>query len=123
MNPRNQFNNRLSERYWDIPTDIPRATQYNTPIGTKYCDTLGFICHPQQYPNIHGGNYPVTNIESSLYNLDYYNVYDTSCQPLQQTHQQLSQELINQHFQNIKCVPTAKPWRNHTKLYKYNMPV
>lgn len=117
IDPRNQFNGRLSQRYWDIPTDIPRATPYNTPIGTHLCDRLGFICHPQRYPNIHGGNYPDTDNESDLYNLDYYNPLDVLCQQ----QQNLKPELIKQHYNGInRCQTTPQLWRNHSKLLKYN---
>ena len=91
LTPRNSFNCRLAQRYWQIPTDVPKATHLNTPIGTHFCDTLGFICHPQQYKNIHDGrNYRNINTESILYNLDYYNPKGVNCQP---TDQKLSNNL------------------------------
>lgn len=119
MKPRNQFDCRLAQRYWDIPTNIPRATPLNTPIGTHYCDQLGFMCHPQKYPNkLYGGSYPHVGVESNLLNLDYYNVYDNTCN----LEQKMDPRLVQQHFQNIGCLPTPQLWRNHSKLHKYNMP-
>lgn len=119
MKPRDQFDCRLAQRYWDIPTAIPKAAHLNTPIGTHYCDQLGFVCHPQKYPNkLHGGNYRNVSAESRLFNLDYYNVYDTACN----TTQKLDPRLVRQHYQNIGTLPTPQLWRNNTKLHKYNMP-
>jgi hypothetical protein len=123
--PRDTFNSRLAGRYWDIPTDIPQATPYNTPIGTYPCDTLGFLCHPQKYETFHHGRlfdgfYPETDIESSLYNLDQYNLYDLPCHL--KSPQQLRPELVSQQYSGIqrKCQLTPRLWNNTTKLYKYN---
>ena len=119
LTPRNQFNCQLAQRYWDIPTDVPKAVHYNTPIGTKYCDQVGYMCHPQDYHTFHGGQYRNVPVESKLYNLDYYNPFDYSCHQVQQ----LSPELINAQFRGVdRCQTTPKLWRNNTKLYKYNTP-
>lgn len=119
LTPRNSFNCRLAGRYWQVPTDLPKATHYNTPIGTKFCDTLGFMCHPQTYPNMHGGNYRNIDHESMLYNLDYYNPLEGACPQTQK----LSDVLIDTHFQNVhRCQTTPKLWNNTTKLYKYGTP-
>lgn len=122
LTPRNTFNCRLAGRYWQVPTDIPKATHLNTPIGTRYCDTLGFICHPQKYETFHGGNYRDIDVESSFYNLDYYNPLEVNCQSEQQFKTQtMSPELIQTHFNGVdrKCQVTPKLWHNTTKLYKY----
>lgn len=120
LTPRNSFNCRLAGRYWQVPTNIPKATHFNTPIGTRFCDTLGYMCHPQEYKTFHGGNYRNIDRESQLYNLDYYNPLEASCPHTQQ----LNQNLINQHFQNVnRCLTTPKLWNNTTKMYKYNQPV
>tara|TARA_R100001163_G_scaffold65745_1_gene64439 strand:- start:7273 stop:7698 length:426 start_codon:yes stop_codon:yes gene_type:complete len=124
ITPRNNFNCRLADRYWQVPTAIPRATHYNVPIGTQLCDQLGFICHPQQYQTFHKdgyfeGKYPNIDVESSFRNLDYYNVLDIDCQ----VPQQLSPELIDSHFsgpQRGPCQTTPRLWNNTTKLFKYN---
>jgi len=122
LTPRNQYNCRLSSRYWDIPTDIPKATHFNTPIGTRYCDKLGYLCHPQQYKTFHQpGNYPDTQRESKLYNLDYYNPIDYGCSNTET--QKLSPELIGQHFNNNiqnSCITTPRLWNNTTKLWKFD---
>jgi len=121
--PRDTFNYRLSGRFWDIPTDIPQATPYNTPIGTHPCDTLPFLCHPQKYETFHRGRlfdgfYPETDIESSLYNLDQYNPYDRPCKS---TQQQLTPQLVATKYSGIrrKCPTTPQLWNNTTKLWKY----
>lgn len=134
ISPRNTFNCRLAGRYWQIPTAIPQATHYNVPIGTHFCDQLGFLCHPQEYRTFHrsgefDGRYRDITQESKLLNLDYYNLYDSpSCPGGGQTsanpQQQLSPELIKRHYQNTvgqhKCPTTPKLWYNTTKLHKYN---
>lgn len=121
--PRNEFNCRLADRYWQVPTAIPKATQLNTPIGTHPCDQVGFFCHPQEYQTFHrngifNGKYPDTNQESSMYNLDYYNPYDQT----PQIPQQMSEELINKHYSGVQreCQVTPRLWNNTTKLFKYN---
>ena len=117
--PRNQFDDKLADRFWDIPIDIPKATHLNTPIGTRYCDQMGFICHPQTYETFHPGTYRNIQAESKLsLSLDYYNPYDVgACQQ-----QKLSQELIKKHYDGASyCTP--KMWNNHSKMHKYNRPV
>ena len=124
MDPRNNFNCRLADRYWDIPTAIPKATHYNTPIGTHLCDQLGFLCHPQEYKTFHrggvfDGTYPNVDQESSFRNLDYYNPLDLD----PQFPQQLSESLINQHYSGPsrgQCQTTPRLWNNTSKLFKYN---
>jgi hypothetical protein len=122
--PRDSFNNRLLDRYWDIPTDIPQATQLNTPIGTRPCDKLAFMCHPQKYKTFHrgrifDGSYSETDIESSLYNMDQYNPFDMACKG---TKQQLQPSLIAQQYSGPQrtCPTTPRLWNNNSKLFKYN---
>jgi hypothetical protein len=127
ITPRNSFNSRLADRYWQIPTDIPMATPYNVPIGTHLCDTLGYICHPQRYETFHKrgifkGKYPDTNVESQLYNLDYYNLYDTICND-ENTYKKMQPELIKEKYNGIpKCDLMNPPrlFNNVSKLNKYN---
>jgi len=112
--PRNQFNERLGNRYWDLPTAIPSAVPYNTPVGTHLCDRRPFICHPQKY-----GKYPNVPVESVLLNLDYYNLYDTpeSCEAPTQS---LSPEMIQKYYTPNRICPLGpKVFRNNTKLWKY----
>jgi hypothetical protein len=123
ITPRNDFNCKLADRYWQVPTAIPRAAHLNTPIGTHLCDQLGFICHPQQYQTFHrgpefGGKYPETNVESALLNLDYYNPLDQ----VDKFPQKLSPELIDYHYRGVRrrCAVTPRLWHNQTKLFKYN---
>lgn len=117
LTPRNSFNCRLAGRYWQIPTAIPQAVPLNTPIGTRPCDTLGFMCHPQEYKTFHGGNYRNIDRESQLYNLDYYNPLDANGTQIRY----MTPELIAQQFQNVnRCIITPKLWNNTTKLNKYN---
>lgn len=124
--PRDSFNVRLSDRYWDIPTDIPQATPLNTPIGTRPCDKLGFLCHPQKYETFHHGKlfngfYSETDIESSLYNMDQYNPNDMPCNG-KTIQQQLQPSLIAQQYSGPQrtCPSTPRLWNNNSKLYKYN---
>lgn len=115
--PRNQFNSKLLDRYWDIPLINPRATYLNIPIGTYYCDQLGYVCHPQKYVTQHG-DYPNTETESQLFSLDYYNPRDT----IENYSQCLSNNLVNDHYNNKfdNCMITPRIWNNTSKLYKYN---
>jgi len=114
--PRSQFNERLSHRYWDIPTDIPQAVPLNTPPGTHYCDRRPFYCHPQDY-----GKYRNIPVESVLRNLDYYNLYDVT-KDCSAPEQQLSPELVaNQFTFNRPCLTTPQLFRNNTKLWKYRL--
>ena len=119
LTPRNQFNCRLAQRYWDIPLDIPRATHYNVPMGTHYCDQLGYLCHPQDYSTFHG-SYRNIPVESELLlNLDYYNPFDIPCD----YQQKLSPALIKAQYSGInRCQTTPKLWNNHSKLHKFNTP-
>lgn len=121
ITPRNQFNNKLANRFLDIPTDIPKAVHFNTPQGTHYCDQLGFLCHPQDYQTFQSqNNYRDIQVESQLYNLDYYNPFDYSSQGVQELHP----ELIQSHFNGDvdRCSVTPKIWYNHSKLHKFNTP-
>lgn len=124
--PRNQFNSRLSMRYWDIPIDVPQAVQLNTPIGTRPCDTLGFICHPQKYVNYHDGkNYRNIDVESDItYNLFYYNPFD--CTRVQ--HPCMNKALVDYHFSGIStnellkkqsCPYNTRVWNYSSKLDKF----
>lgn len=115
--PRNIFDCRLSNRYWQVPIDIPMATYYNVPIGTHFCDTLPYLCHPQRY-----GKYRNIDRESDLYSLDYYNLYDTICTK-EKTYKRLQPELIKQQYNGIPPCDLINPPRlfnNTTKLFKYN---
>jgi hypothetical protein len=121
LTPRNGFNCKLANRYWTVPIDLPKATHLNTPIGTRYCDTLPYMCHPQQYKTQHG-TYRDIQTESILsMNLDYYNPYDVPCNNTQK----LSPELTNTFYPQKMdpCTATPQLWRNNSKLHKYNMAV
>jgi hypothetical protein len=115
ITPRNQFNERLSQRYTDIPTDIPKAVPYNTPVGTHFCDRRPFYCHPQEY-----GTYRNVPVESVLRNLDYYNLNDVpaDCRGPSQT---MSPELNQQFNQQRVCPAGPRLFRNNTKLWKYGV--
>ena len=129
LTPRNQFNCRLNDRYWQVNIDLPKAVPYNTPIGTHPCDTLGFICHPQTY-----GKYRNIELESCLYNLDYYNLYDVNCREKINSNKRdsvldctssarrMSPELVKNVFQppRSNCAQLPGIWNNNTKLWKYN---
>jgi len=116
QNPRNQFNERLSNRYWDIPTAIPQAVPLTSPMGTHLCDRRGFYCHPQDY-----GKYKNIPVESVLRNLDYYNLYDVPKDCLGPK-QKLNSELIQKQFTlNRQCLTTPELFRNNTKLWKYRV--
>jgi len=127
ITPRNTFNCKLAGRYWQIPIDIPQATPYNVPIGTHYCDTLPFLCHPQRYETFHTkgpfkGKYRDIDTESQLYSLDYYNLYDDIC-TREATYKRLSPELIKNQFTRIQKCDLYNPPRlfnNTSKLNKYN---
>lgn len=135
LTPRNNFNCQLAQRYTDIPTAIPQATHLNTPIGTRFCDGLGFICHPQKYPNYHQPkeSYPHTQTESSLYNLDYYNPYDNPKRDDPCNIRTVAEPSLDDFFekQDRNCLNTCNSetypsvqltprlWNNNSKLHKF----
>lgn len=130
ISPRNTFNCRLASRYWQVPTDLPKATHYNVPVGTHFCDQLGFLCHPQEYQTFHrqgefNGCYRDIDQESQLKNLDYYNPEDSilcpSGAPGKDLFMRMDPSLVQAHYaQNRICVATPRVFRNTSKLYKYN---
>ena len=119
LTPREQFNCSIFHKVLDIPIDIPKATHLNVPIGTRPCDRLGFLCHPQFYPNFHNGirlyedaGIRDIQVESKLYSLDYYNPFDCF---------EMSKKPNEQNVDHrLPCLPQI--WNNHSKLHKFKMP-
>lgn len=123
ITPRNSFNCQLAQRYLEIPTAIPQATYLNIPIGTRFCDTVGFMCHPQTYQNFHEPNetYPNVRVETSMYNLDYYNPLDNPAKDDPCNLRVQPDPSLDHFFENHnQCHETPKLWRNSSKLYKFN---